>query len=125
VSAPPCTGIVVVVDDEEDTRELLRTLLELHGYQVATAEDGEAALSVIANTPRVCLVILDFLMPRMGGLEVLKRLGADGTGRSPPVWISTSAPEQAPANVPCLPKPVDVDRLISLVAAHCGGDAGA
>ncbi len=45
----PCKGTVVVVDDEQDTRELLRELVEARGYRVATAEDGIDALDVLSK----------------------------------------------------------------------------
>lgn len=122
MTASPCKGCVLIVDDEEDTRELVRELLESRGYQVATAEDGVEALAALDRLPRVCLVILDLLMPRMDGIEVLKRLGADPSRRELPVWVSTSIPDRVPAGVPCLPKPVDVARLLSLVDAHCATD---
>lgn len=123
MSSQPCSGVVLIVDDEEDTRELLRDLLEAHGFLVATAEDGEVALEVISRTARICLVILDVLMPKMDGLEVLRRLSAAPKPRDLTVWMSTSAPEQVPAGVCCLPKPVDVARLLSLVNEHCARDA--
>jgi CheY-like chemotaxis protein len=122
MSALPCTGVVVVVDDEEDTRELIRDILEARGYQVATAEDGVQAFAVFSNTPRICLVILDLLMPNMDGFEVLDRLSAGPQQRELAVWVSTSAPEKVPAGVRCLPKPVDVERLLLLVEEHCAAD---
>lgn len=115
-----CTGYVVIVDDEEDTRELLRELLEARGYNVATACDGVEALDVLRDLPRICLLLLDLMMPRMDGFEVLKRL--PGKAHPIPVWISTSAPDRAPPGMPCLPKPIDVHTLLTRVAEHCAND---
>ena len=115
----PGSGVVVVVEDEEDTRELLRELLEDRGYTVATAEDGAKAISVLHSTPGVCFVILDLVMPRMDGFAVLAELAADPELSTLPVCISTSATDRAPAGLPCLPKPVDVERLYALVGEHC------
>jgi CheY-like chemotaxis protein len=120
-----CDGYVVLVDDEEDTRELLRDLLEAQGFQVATAEDGAKALDVMSTVPRVCLVLVDLLMPVMDGFELLRRLAADPKLSTFPVWVSTSAPEKAPQGVPCLPKPVDIERLLALVRQHCVARGGA
>lgn len=121
MTTTPCQGFVVVVDDEEDARELLRELLEARGYQVATAHDGLEALRIIGSVPRICLMILDLMMPGMDGFEVIERLGE----MSPtyPVWISTSAPDRVPPGMPCLPKPLDVDRLLALVEQHCRTEA--
>ena len=119
MTAQPCSGYVLIVDDEEDTRELIRDLLEAKGFSVATAEDGQKALTAIAAVPRVCLMILDLLMPNMDGFEVLQRLAANPDAPNVPVWVSTSAPDLVPAGIPCLPKPVDVQQLVDLVRAHC------
>ena len=118
-----CTGLVLVVDDEEDTRELIRDILEARGFLVATAEDGVEALGVVGKTARICLVILDLIMPKMDGLEVINRLAAGPERRELPIWVSTSAPEKVPAGLRCLPKPVDVDRLLLLVQEHCAAEA--
>lgn len=114
-----CPGVVVIVEDDEDTRELLREILEEAGHTVATAADGVQGLEVLRSTPCVCLVLLDLVMPRLGGLGVLAAIAEDPSLSSLPVCISTSAAEQAPPGLPCLPKPVDIDRLNALVAARC------
>jgi two-component system, chemotaxis family, chemotaxis protein CheY len=123
MTSQACTGVVLIVDDEEDTRELIREVLEARGFQVATAEDGVEALWVVNKTPLICLVILDLLMPNMDGFEVLDRLAAGPERRELKIWISTSAPEKAPPGMRCLPKPVDVSRLLALVSEHCAGEA--
>jgi CheY-like chemotaxis protein len=123
MTTQPCKGYVLIVDDEEDTRELIRDLLEAKGFAVATAEDGAKALDAVAAVPRVCLMILDLVMPNMNGFEVLRHLAADPARRSIPVWVSTSAPDMAPDGIPCLPKPVDVQELVALVGAHCAAES--
>jgi CheY-like chemotaxis protein len=118
-----CEGVVVVVDDEEDTRELLRELLELRGYQVTTAQDGSEALDVLRSGTRVCFVILDLAMPVMDGHAVMKVLSTDAHLSGLRVCISTSAPDRAPAGLPCLPKPIDIDRLFAMVDENCAAEA--
>jgi CheY-like chemotaxis protein len=115
----PCSGVVVIVEDEEDTRELLRELLEERGYVVATAEDGAKALSVMSREPSVCFVILDLIMPRMDGFAVLAAMANDPKLAALPVCISSSATDQVPPGLPCLSKPVDIGRLYAMVEAHC------
>jgi DNA-binding response OmpR family regulator len=67
---------VLVVDDEEDIRELVRINLELDGHAVATASSGmEALASLKESAPDV--VVLDVMMPGMDGWEVLSRIKAD------------------------------------------------
>ena len=68
---------VLVVDDEENLRLVLRTLLRRHGYEVETAESGEVALSMVDSFgPDV--VLTDVRMPKMGGLDLLTTLKAKG-----------------------------------------------
>jgi two-component system response regulator AtoC len=68
---------VLVVDDEENLRLVLRTLLRRHGYEVETAESGEDALGMVDSFgPDV--VLTDVRMPKMGGLDLLTTLKAKG-----------------------------------------------
>jgi two-component system response regulator MprA len=67
---------ILVVDDERAVRESLRRALELEGYDVDLADDGEAALERLEGTAQADAVILDVLMPGIDGLEVCRRLRA-------------------------------------------------
>jgi two-component system, cell cycle sensor histidine kinase and response regulator CckA len=75
---PPVRGgreCVLVVDDEDMVRHLARCVLERWGFQVLTAADGEQALTTYRSRgPEIDLVVLDFAMPHMTGLEVLRNL---------------------------------------------------
>ena len=62
---------VLVVDDDEGTRVLLRQILHFSGYQVATAADGGDALRQLRDGVQPCLILLDLMMPRMDGWEFL------------------------------------------------------
>jgi len=66
-------GKILIVDDEDDIRELLVAYLEKEGYQVFQAEDGEKAVQV-AREKQPDVVILDIMLPKMNGLEVLSTL---------------------------------------------------
>jgi DNA-binding response OmpR family regulator len=66
---------LLVVDDDEDIRELLSLALGIAGHQVLTASDGPAALDVL-EAERVDLMVLDVSMPQMSGLEVARRVRA-------------------------------------------------
>jgi two-component system, NtrC family, response regulator AtoC len=67
---------VLIVDDELNIRRVLAAMLAREGYEVTTAEDGEQALAVLQKTP-VHVVVTDLVMPRVGGMELLQRIGAD------------------------------------------------
>src|SRR5439155_19864869 len=83
------TGRVLVVDDEDDIRELCRVNLEFEGYEVIDAADGEAALQLVrSDHPDV--IFLDLMMPKMDGWEVLRRLKEDDATASIPVILLTA-----------------------------------
>jgi two-component system, OmpR family, response regulator MprA len=82
---------ILVVDDERPVRDSLRRALELEGYRVELAEDGEQALKRLDLEPQPDAVILDVLMPGADGLEVCRRLRA--SGMTVPVLMLTARAE--------------------------------
>ena len=82
---------ILVVDDERPVRDSLRRALELEGYRVELAEDGEQALERLDLEPPPDAVILDVLMPGADGLEVCRRLRA--SGMNVPVLMLTARTE--------------------------------
>ncbi len=80
---------ILVVDDVEDNREIVRARLESQGFTVATAEDGEAALAAVAANPPD-LILLDVMMPNLDGIETVKRLKADAALPFIPVILLTA-----------------------------------
>jgi DNA-binding response OmpR family regulator len=77
---------ILVVDDDEDFRVGLRAALEMKGYQVEEAANGEDALSRLAERPPL-LVLLDLQMPVMNGREMLQRMRAQADLKDVPVVI--------------------------------------
>jgi two-component system response regulator AtoC len=67
---------VLIVDDEVNIRRVLAAMLKREGYEVTTAADGEQALGVLHKTP-VHVVVTDLVMPRIGGMELLRRVSSD------------------------------------------------
>ncbi len=82
---------ILVVDDERAVRESLRRALELEGYEVELAADGEEALERLGSGAAVDAVVLDILMPGIDGLEVCSRLRTGGN--SVPVLMLTARAE--------------------------------
>lgn len=85
---PTAPRTVLVVDDMPDARDLLARLLRIGGYAALTAEDGYEALAAIEHHAPD-LVLLDLTMPRMDGVEVLRRLRSDPRWRQLPVILFT------------------------------------
>src|SRR5512147_237265 len=80
---------ILIVDDHEDNIELLRARLEARGYAIDTAMDGEQALSRVAAAPPD-LILLDVMMPRIDGFEVVRRLKGDKRLPFIPVILQTA-----------------------------------
>jgi CheY-like chemotaxis protein len=123
----PGRRIVLVVEDDRDIRDTLRELLELEGWPVATARDGEEGLARMREL-RPGLVLLDLLMPGVSGVEVCRRRAADPELRAIKVALITAdldlCPDLASQDlVGRLEKPIRIRELLDLVAVHCGGDS--
>jgi CheY-like chemotaxis protein len=89
---------VLVVDDNEDLRQLWRTFLTLSGFLVTEAVDGaDAVAKAVENTPVV--ILMDFSMPRMNGADAVRALkGHASTSATPVIGLTaqaTSATEQS------------------------------
>jgi two-component system response regulator MprA len=82
---------ILVVDDERAVRDSLRRALELEGYEIELAADGNEALSRLESTDEPDAVILDVLMPGVDGLEVCRRLRS--AGNTLPVLMLTARTE--------------------------------
>jgi CheY-like chemotaxis protein len=114
------THTVLIVEDEEDLREMMREALELSGYTVVTAQEGQDALDKLPRIEHLCLVLLDLLMPGMNGWDFFEKMRQRPELASVPVIVHSSAPSRAPQGVTrVLQKPMVFDRLISVVSEYC------
>ncbi len=113
--------VVLIVEDEEASREILEEYLTLEGFRVRAAGDGQDALEKLDDTVAVALV--DLLMPRMNGWDFIERLRSDGALATLRVIVTTSAPEEAPAGFPVLRKPIDLPQLVSALRSLVGFSA--
>jgi CheY-like chemotaxis protein len=111
---------VLLVEDEDDLRETMREALELNGYAVVAAQDGQAALDELDRIDHICMVLLDLFMPRMNGWDFLSQLRSHPTLSELPVIVHTSAPAQAPPTATrVIQKPLRLERLLSVVNEFC------
>jgi two-component system cell cycle sensor histidine kinase/response regulator CckA len=112
---------ILVVDDEELVRMVLRTVLAYRGYQISEAADGQDAVRKCADAaPPFDLILIDLHMPRLSGREALKRI-REHNPRARAILLSGGLPEREgsfPAEltgVRFLPKPFDNQELVRLV----------
>jgi len=111
---------VLVVEDDARTRGILAEALARAGYRVATAGDGAEALAVLAeDAVQPSVIVLDWMMPVMGGPELIERLAADATHGSTPVVVLSAV--DRPVMTPglqvavMLSKPVRLRTLVEIV----------
>jgi two-component system cell cycle sensor histidine kinase/response regulator CckA len=109
------TETILLAEDEEPLRDLARSVLEDLGYTVKIARDGEEAVAIYATERgQIDLVILDVVMPRMGGNEAYKKIGQSGNG-VPVLFMTGYSAEMVRGNlveatgVPLLQKPYSVE----------------
>jgi len=84
---------ILVVDDDRVIQQLIEVNLELEGYEVVKASNGEEALAMFASE-RPDLVILDVMMPKLNGKDVCRKLKSDPeTAKTPIIFLSARAQE--------------------------------
>ncbi len=120
-AARRCAHPLLVVEDDPDIREALSDLLEGEGYAVRTAANGVEALHRLAAKPRPCVILLDLMMPVMNGWEFLVEKNRSQALSQIPVVVVSAVNGGAPNVSAIMPKPLDVDRLLSIVRALCFG----
>jgi two-component system OmpR family response regulator len=121
VEASAKGGLVLLVEDDDDSREIMAEVLTVAGHRVRTAADGPAALRALSDDA-VEVVITDLGLPGMGGLELARAVRVRAPGV--PVVLVTGWPDHDEVERPrgrdvdaVLTKPVDPDRLVEVVAA--------
>jgi DNA-binding response OmpR family regulator len=123
------TPHVLVVEDDPSVRGLLQTLHSAEGYDVATASDGLAGL-VKASSRRPSLILLDLMMPDLGGIRVLEELRGDPALSDVPVIVVTGKIDAVAGLKEVLgedsvfAKPFGVAELLARVAEVTGGPEG-
>ncbi|MCE9615772.1 MAG: response regulator [Lentisphaerae bacterium] len=114
--------MILVVDDDAGIAKLLRTALEVEGFQVLTAGDGVEAYRLVRSPACKCLV-LDVKMPRINGVELLLLMQAENI-RVPVIVMAGSGDyheremKQFTNVVKFLPKPFDLDVMVKAIRHH-------
>ena len=90
-NGPSAGPKILAVDDEAFNLDLMEHHLSRAGYHVVRAEDGAIALQKLEEEPRIDLIVLDRMMPNLGGMEVLRRIKADARFQDIPVVMQTAA----------------------------------
>ena len=118
---------VLVVDDDAPIRELVRMALEDAGFTVHEAADGQVALDLLRGGQSPCVVLVDGLMPRLSGLELLEIIARDAALASQHAYVLVTGSSEIavplagwePSSMPVrlLAKPFDLQALIEVVVS--------
>ena len=120
--ADPADKLVLIVDDDASVRELLVFLIKKEGFQLDTAADGEEALRK-SQQLSPDLILLDLMLPKLGGFEILRELQDDATAGIPIVIITGRYTErstsdmikQEPNVIEFIEKPLKPQLLLSAI----------
>ena len=118
---------IVVADDEAHIGRIIKLKMEQGPFRVSLAFDGQEAVDILEQSDRVDAVVLDVMMPRMSGLDVLEKIRADERMKDVPCIILTAAGEEeyereARKNgaTAFLTKPFSPKKLYALIARLTG-----
>ena len=116
------THTILVVEDEDESRQALMQILELEGFSTVGASNGAEAMDYLRTSSRPCLIVLDWNMPVMNGRQLRAELRQVEELAIIPVVV-VSAQESFAAGdlgaVGAFRKPLDVDALVKVVVDNC------
>jgi CheY-like chemotaxis protein len=113
---------VLIVEDDEDLRDMMAQMLTIEGFRTVTAANGRDALAYLHGSEKPNVILLDLMMPVMDGWEFRRRQKADPEIAPVPVIVLSALDPARAATVDAdafLKKPLDFDRLLALVREHC------
>jgi len=112
---------ILIVEDEKGIQEVLKDALEMEGYTVFTADNGQEGLEMLPKMPTPCLILLDLMMPVMNGWQFAEVISKDMTLATIPVVLVTAYGDRAKL-VPSkgiIKKPIDLDLLLKVAKQWC------
>jgi CheY-like chemotaxis protein len=110
---------VLVVEDDEDIRDLVVHVLEAEGFHVYAAANGEQALGVLQDMPQPTLILADLMMPVMGGSLLIAALRRDDRFATLPVVIMSAVDTEISGAYRRIKKPIDLNDLVQIVGDVC------
>ena len=117
---------ILVVEDNDDVREMMAVMLKLEGHDVSTAINGRDALDKLHSGGKPCLILLDLMMPVMNGWEFQSALEHEPDFKDVPVVVVSAATSELVKHSDAaayLPKPVDMDQLLDVVCGFCDDES--
>jgi CheY-like chemotaxis protein len=117
---------ILVVEDDDEIRDVIADILEDGGYDVIPAGNGKQAIDYLATTSDLpALILLDLMMPIVNGWECLRAIKSDARWSSVPVIVMTAVGRDRPPDVDAvLKKPFQIGDLLTSVLHFAGPAAG-
>ena len=120
------TKKVLLVEDNEDTRRMMRLIIELNGYEVIEAADGIEAIDV-AESQHPDLIFIDIGLPRLDGVAAIRTIKSLNSCSQTPVCVITALKEafQSALDAGCqevIGKPINFDVVESVLSRHLAGE---
>jgi len=118
-AAEPTHKLVVVIEDEPDLLEVTSFVLESEGFTVRAARNGREGLELLRSGVRPGLVLLDMMMPVMGGREFLTEIAKYPELHAIPIVVlSADGMTRLPGATAVLRKPIDLRQLVEVAEQH-------
>ena len=116
------THTILVVEDEDESRQVLMQILQLEGFNAVGASNGVEAMDYLHTSDLPCLIILDLLMPVMNGRQFRNALLQVAELAKIPVVVVSALDSSAVSDlgvVRAFRKPLDIDALVRIVRENC------
>ncbi|MBC7713402.1 MAG: response regulator [Rhizobacter sp.] len=116
-----CHKNILIIEDDKDIRESMKDALEIEGYNVIIATNGRDGLASLRALKNTCLVLLDMVMPQMGGREFIDTMKQDKEIASVPVFIHSAIAnkDNSTGAIGWIRKPADLEVILATVKNHC------
>lgn len=114
---------ILIVEDDKDIRDILKTSLELEGYNITTAENGKVGLEILPSMNTPCMILLDLMMPVMDGWAFVEAISKDLKLAAIPIVVVTAFSKERTNGLEkiksIIKKPIDLDLLLNQVKIYC------
>ena len=111
---------VLIVEDDDSIRELYSELLEAEGYEALTSKNGREALALLKNATHLpALIVTDYLMPQMNGLELIEAIQSDERLHPTPIVLISAMNPSCPKGVEFIKKPLEIETMLKKVNQYC------
>ena len=116
-----CSKNILIVEDDKDIREAMKDALEIEGYNVMTASNGNEGLTSLRSHENTCMILLDLLMPSMSGREFMDIVQKEDKISSIPIFIHSSVAnkENTTGAAGWIKKPADLGIILQAVKTYC------